>query len=324
MLKTKNWAHDLGIFGPISLLHNHVNNRQIQRQFICAVRCLALACGYLIYSRVHQRSASGPIYTPKPPCPTDCLPRVYTAPHNGRKFMASVVGLPANTGVYGPGVERLPRFRDAWARAWPGLNIKHQPTINNHPHLRGYGLAVGWFLALTESLEHLRAHNETCDYHLMLEDDALPFNDTIWPSRGHGGNSLDARLDDLVAQRGTAMLLGGHTFRGVNTTDAALAASRPQGGITRASMAFGTYAIVLDCSAVPDIAQHLFHHLRIKRGTDKIFENVLWDVHDTLQKRGRGSGVYVSAPLMVDHAHGYSATWNREVVRPFEGNATFW
>lgn len=254
---------------------------------------------------------------------TDCRPKIFKAAHNGRKYMASVVGLPTDAGVYGANVKRLPIFMNAWARAWPGLNIRHQPTIKNHPQLMGYGVAVGYFLALTESLTYLQARNETCDYHLMFEDDALPFNETTWPSHGKH-NSLDSRLDELTVRRGTAMLLGGHDFIGVNKTDAELLASRVHGGITHASMAFGAYALVLKCSVLDAVAKHLFNHLQNTYGKTSSFEKVLWGIHDALQEHGVGSGVYVSVPLLVDHAHGFSATWNRDRLRPFEGNAKFW
>ena len=35
-------------------------------------------------------------------------------------------------------------------------------------------------------------------------------------------------------------------------------------------------------------------------------------------------GVHVSIPLLVDHARGFSATWNEIVIRPYEGSAVFW
>lgn len=255
---------------------------------------------------------------------TDYKSRVYTAPHNGRKYMATVLGLAKDGGsVYGANVTRLPKFYKMWARAWPGLLIKHQPTFINHPELMAYGLAAASYLALTDSLAYLREHNESCDYHLFLEDDALPFNFMSWPSQGLN-NNLDARLDELNVLGGAALLLGGHVFQNISKADAAQVAARPLGGIIPATMAYGTYGYILECTILDVVATRIHAHLRSTAGRTACFEQVLWDALAMLQNRIIGTGGYVSVPLMVDHAHGFSATWNRTVIRSFEGNATFW
>lgn len=245
--------------------------------------------------------------------------------------MAAVVGLASDATVYGPNNTRLPSFVGAWASAWPGLHVRHQPTFVNHPGLRGYGVAVGYYLALTESLRYLRARNETCDYHLVFEDDARPFNGTTWPgAEGHPtgvgapSNGLDARLDEVDAAGGTALLLGGHRFQNVSRAQAAAAAARPLGGVVPAGMADGAYAYVIKCSTLGHVVRHIHAHLHQTNST-AYFESNLWAAFTLLRdEQGIGTGVYVSAPLMVDHAHGFSATWNKTVDRPFEGNATFW
>ena len=43
-----------------------------------------------------------------------------------------------------------------------------------------------------------------------------------------------------------------------------------------------------------------------------------------LKKNDTATGVPVSIPLVVDHARGFSATWNETVIRPYEGSAVFW
>jgi hypothetical protein len=42
------------------------------------------------------------------------------------------------------------------------------------------------------------------------------------------------------------------------------------------------------------------------------------------KKNDTATGVHVSIPLVVDHARGFSATWNEIVIRPYEGSAVFW
>lgn len=260
------------------------------------------------------------------------LPLIFTSRSNGRKYMATVMGLAEDAHVYAKNASRLPKFREAWAQAWPGLNIRYQPTFLNHENLLGYGLSVGYYLSITESLQYLHTHNETCDYHLFFEDDGVPFNATTWPSQAP--NNLDARLDELEAVGGTGLFLGGHTFRGVNSSAAAAAASRPFGGITPARMSYGSFAMLAKCSSLAFIAERLHAHLRATAGKTQVFEELLWGAFLALRDdQGIGTGPYVSAPLLVDHMHGFSATWRLPqpidrngipLYSQFEGRATFW
>ena len=96
------------------------------------------------------------------------------------------------------------------------------------------------YLAIADSMRYLEAHNETCDFHLVFEDDAMPFKDNTWPPSSKD-NHLDARLDDLVSAGGTFVILGGN-IRNYNISEAATAAQRPQGGILHAGHADGAYA----------------------------------------------------------------------------------
>ena len=61
---------------------------------------------------------------------------------------------------------------------WPGLHIEHQHAFINHRTMMGLGCAAGHYLALAASLRYLRTRNERCNYHLMFEDEALPFAGT--------------------------------------------------------------------------------------------------------------------------------------------------
>jgi len=236
--------------------------------------------------------------------------------------MATVLGLADEAVVYGPNSNRLHTFRNAWARAWPGLHIEHQPTFINHPALRGYGLAAGTFLAMTHALVYLRSHNATCDYHLMLEDDGLPFNGTSWPGQaGAAVNDLEVRLDALDAVGGVALILGGHDFMNMSRAAAAKAAAQPHGGIVAVGLASGSYGYIVKCSALADVVAHMHAHLRRVKSTS-FFEQILWTA---FQKAAPNkTAAYISAPLLVDHAPGFSATHHRKVPRPFQGNATFW
>ena len=250
--------------------------------------------------------------------------RIYTAVHNGRKYMASVLSMANEADAYGPTAKaRLPPFLAAWADAWPGLHMEQRFSFANHANLRGYGVLVGHYLAIVDSMRYLEAHNETCDFHLVFEDDAMPFKDKTWPPSSKD-NHLDARLDDLVSAGGTFMILGGNIYN-YNISEAATAAQRPRGGILHAGHADGAYAYVFDCSAMKSAARFLHKHLLQLTGRSHV-EKVLWDAYRKGSSRpgNESTGIYVSVPLMVDHKPGLSMTHNRTVHYPFQGEPNFW
>ena len=241
--------------------------------------------------------------------------------------MASVVGLANDGGALALGPHfagRLTTFSSAWSRAWPGLEIRHQPSFLNHAGLLGYGCAVGHYMALTDTLRYLRARNATCDYHLVFEDDGLPFNQTTWPPSG-AGNDLEAKLDALAAVGGGVLALGGHLFQNYSRAYAAAAGSKPHGGVVRVGHIDGSFAYVYACPAMASVAARLHTHLRELNGKSA-FERVLWAAFGGAGPSGATAGpaLYASAPLLVDHAHGFSATWNTTRKRPLEGVASFW
>ena len=121
--------------------------------------------------------------------------------------------------------------------------------------LFGYGITVGYYLSITESLEYLRTHNQTCDYHLFFEDDGLPLNATTWPAYAPI-NNLDARLDELEIVGGTGLFVGGHSFDGVNRSAAAATASRPHGGV-------GTRMLPFSNSSTPIHDLPIFTHFTL-------------------------------------------------------------
>ena len=240
--------------------------------------------------------------------------------------MASVVGLASDVDVYGSNISRLSTFMDSWARAWPGLHIEHQHAFINHHTMMGFGCAAGHYLALADSLRYLRTRNETCDYPLMFEDDALPFARRTWPAAAHAPvNDLDARLDHLDAINGTVLVLGGHTFENYSKFDAEAAFRRRQRGIVNVGHVDGSFAYVFKCKAMDAVAKGLHKLLRQPR-RELWFEKELWDIFASLPDNGAADevGVHVSIPLLVDHARGFSATWNEIVIRPQEGSAVFW
>ncbi|MGI9152461.1 MAG: hypothetical protein ACR2IY_01105, partial [Rubrivivax sp.] len=327
------WRQNLGVERPLDLHFPQAGGTGIKRPQTVAMVQVAHTRAQHGLVRGHdqrpliQLQAPMALRRPTSPdaAPSHSPPRIYTSLTSGRKYMATVLGLADDADVYGPNGTRLPSFSAAWARAWPGLHMQYQPTFVNHPELRGYGIAAGTYLALTLSAHYLKTQGSSCDYHLMFEDDARPFYGTSWPASSvNGVNDLDARIDALVAANGTALLLGGHHFKNVNLTAAAAAAARPHGGIVPFDTAEGAYAYVMHCSTIAHVARHLHSHLRRHVQGNLHIEHVLWSAFTNLRDQGTGTGVYVSAPLMVDHARGFSATWNRTVDRPYEGNATFW
>lgn len=249
--------------------------------------------------------------------------RVFTSAYTGRKYMASVVGLADGVDFYG--TRRLAPFYKAWAAAWPGLYIRHQPTFLNHLDLRGYGCMVGHYLALVESVRYLRHRNETCDYHLIFEDDAVPFNGTKWPGRvkGRVSNDLDMRLDDLKSIGGHALVLGGSSFFNFDKIRARTIATRSQSGVLHVEKVYGSFAYVFDCTIIESVANQLAKYLQATTKSFS-FEPLLWNAFAAASGDKGLRGVHVSIPLIVDHKHGFSATWNVTRERPQEGKSVFW
>jgi hypothetical protein len=248
--------------------------------------------------------------------------RIYTSPYGKLKYMASVVGLAEDADVYGSSPVRLPSFVQAWSQAWPGLHIEHQHGFLNHPDLLGYGCAAGHYLALADSLRYLKSRNETCDYHLVFEDDAVPFDGTKWPPSGPS-NDLEARLEHMDAVGGNVLVLGGHLFQDYDKARAAASAALPHGGIVHVGHIDGSYAYVFKCAAMESVVRELHAHLRHTTGPTA-FERVLWGAFTSTGQPGYETGVHASVPLMVDHVHGFSATWNEVRSRPLEGVSAFW
>ena len=252
--------------------------------------------------------------------------RIYTAQHNGRKYMASVVTMANAAEVYGPDYKsRLPSFLGTWSRAWPGLHIQLQYSFaNNMDHLLGYGSLVGHYLAIADSLRYLDTHNETCDYQLMFEDDAIPFRNATWPWSS-ARNNLDTMLDGLIAAGGNFMVMGGTAPFRYKIDDAVTLAEQPQGGALHVGHVDGAYAYIFECSAMASAMKHMHEFLRQATGKVHV-EAVLWDAfRSALPNQGKAVGAHVSVPLIVDHKPGKSATLNKVMDNSwFEGDPRFW
>lgn len=88
-----------------------------------------------------------------------------------------------------------------------------------------------------------------------------------------------------------------------------------------ASHGDGSRAYVIKCSALQHVANHLHAYLRqaIIKAFNDHFEQLLYRAFIGLcDKCGIETGLDVGVPLVVDHVHGFSVTWNRTVDRPFE------
>lgn len=243
---------------------------------------------------------------------------------NGRRYVATVVGIPGYTDD-DRNQTRAEVFRAAWARAWPQLTIRFQASFFNDPSLRGLGCLVGHYMALHHLFANLGGN---FDYVLMLEDDALPFEGTTWPGAG-GPNHLDAHLDELKRLGGSGLILGGHDFRGWNMSDVSPLLDTFFGGITRARSAWGSYAYVLPRKSAYAVLRHYRIHMDAAKPGERLLgpDDILWEKLEMLRaRRGWEGGGYVSTPLLVDHAPGISETWKRikAIQRPWQGSNAWW
>jgi len=80
-------------------------------------------------------------------------------------------------------------------------------------------------------------------------------------------------------------------------------------------MGYGAFALLAKCSTLAIVAERLHAHLRVTTGPTLIFKELLWGSFFALQDQGIGTGPYVSAPLLVDHAPGFSATYRGTVYQ---------
>jgi hypothetical protein len=212
-------------------------------------------------------------------------------------------------------LNRKTRFDNAWNLKWPGLFIKPQISVLNHQSLRGYGLFVAFHSCFYDALQE----TDTYDYLIIFEDDAVPFNITTWPSLS--ASDLDIRLDILEDKRGSVLFLGGHDFKGYDSSS--IDKSHPR-GIIHATYGLGSYAVVIPRYEVSAYLECFASIIESKTDESSAPDIALWEIANARTKGELTSGGYISVPLLVDHAAGFSHTWGKQVQRDFEGSSSFW
>lgn len=230
-----------------------------------------------------------------------------------RRYAAVYVGLPDALGHYS--FPRSSRFLSAWAGKWPALRPIKYSTFLHHPDLRGLGSMVGIYMALVDVLAR-----DEFDYLLCFEDDALPFNFTSWPRLGRV-NHLDAHIGELERLNGSALILGGHDFVGYDPTAARNKALMLYGGIVPVRAGLGSYAYLLRRDAAR-VYMKTLHEWIAKKDCQANSSHLAAD--NCLYNALLHTGVYVSVPLLVDHAPGQSATWGVERHGGWQGRPDFW
>lgn len=208
--------------------------------------------------------------------------------------------------------ERLGVFREKWRKAWPELDIPEFYTFYNSPKLRGYGCLA----AAVQVLQNALMSPDEFDYLLLFEDDAVPFENTTWPNKP--GNDLERRLEQLEQVDGTALLLGGHTFKQYDVKKTRAVAAREGGGIVRVGAAWGSYGMIFRRKYLVQYLKLFSDALKEKVTSKSGSTDTVWYGTEM------GRHMYASVPLLVDHHPGYSRTWNRMRKRSWEGHREWW
>ena len=249
---------------------------------------------------------------------------VFNSMHTGRKYIATVISMESTTDDRAGNNtrRRMSRFRHAWSTAWPRLQIRQQVSFRNHDSLRGIGLSASFLIALEEALQV-----QDFDVLLVFEDDAIPFPEVVWP--GQGPNDLDSHINKLEERHGAGLFLGGHAIKGYNGEDVN---KELPSGVVRATAGFGSYAVAIPKKSIPFVVKRFREALAQPPESSipsalKLYSTdvILWWAFAGLQLDDRNSsGAYISTPLLVDHATGFSNTWNMTLNRKFEGRRDFW
>mmetsp|Transcript_55427 Transcript_55427/g.104060 ORF Transcript_55427/g.104060 Transcript_55427/m.104060 type:complete len:357 (+) Transcript_55427:119-1189(+) len=232
------------------------------------------------------------------------LNQVTVSPMSGRRFLAKVVTLPCQADV-AKDTLRFRRFENAWRQAWPQLKFDRIFTWKNSEKLRGMGVNSAYLRGLQDAL----TAPVEFDYVIFFEDDGIPFQQTLWPE------SLDVRLDELEKMGPERpLLLGGHNVHWVQERCAANASVIP------ISLAWGAYGVVVSRTAAKRLLEVLMARMEQKTGDEHPIDLLLFTLYE------KPNQAYISSPLLVDHATGYSATWGKKVTaqKVWEGYRDFW
>eukprot|EP00808_Paulinella_micropora_P022748 g68116.t1 len=209
------------------------------------------------------------------------------------RLKAYVVGTMANS-------TRMQRFCTSWTRAWPALEFLF---VQGHARpMRGQGLTEAFVMAVDDAIE------QDVDLMLVMEDDVVPFENTMWPA------DLVARLHQV---EGCGFLfLGAHRIRYYDTPSFSPSSQQ----VVRIYSLLGSYAWVAERAVLPALAQLYRQDLldaQRKQSTHvdpDVSWTRLWDRFPA----------YISVPLLVDHPPGYSATWKKYRASGWEGHPDFW
>lgn len=259
---------------------------------------------------------------PQKPCgtiaPTHCDPKTHRcampvkSKASNRRFLAGVVSADLSS-------DRTTKFLAKWAKAWPELEFTVQMTFMNSVKVRGYGCIVSELLIMEDALAR---DQDSFDYLMVFEDDGLPFDEVTWPNVAP--NDFDKRLDMLEERDGDLLLLGGHSVRvGSRSIPSKESVEKelPE-GIFSLNWSWGSYAWVIRKRFLLKMVKAFREEVQAKTGPGHVADEAWWPA----LRKGSPGGGFISVPLLVDHAKGYSETWkkDRSNKQKFEGHRDWW
>lgn len=243
--------------------------------------------------------------------------KITISPTSGRRFLAMVTSFTGSQ-------ERRIKFFRAWHGVWPELAIVTEYSYLNHYDLQGYAILSANVIGMYRALVFAEESHQEFDYFLVFEDDAIPFQNTSWPTKSAGNsnlnNDLDHMLDEIEAEDGGALYLGCHHAKSVDRDRLIDNNGEINASVALLNHAWGAYAWIISRKHLRALQQKYAGVLQGKKGRDGTTDK---DNHIFFLERRVKE--FISVPLLVDHqSFGESLTWKRAKRREWEGRRDWW
>ncbi len=203
-------------------------------------------------------------------------------------------------------LERRTKWIQAWTKVWPEIPYK---WIKAEKLRLGFGNFKGHRAALK------LAEADSVDIAIMMEDDAAPFNGTVWPS-----DLL--RLARNWPDESSCLMLGGWWIKPTNEWMADVPGNLEKSmasGLTPIERQWGTYGWAIRRSHIAKLDHWMDMYVSLPRKTPPGTEEALWmfwKVHPG----------YLATPLLIDHSPGKSFTHNQSspMRSRWQGKSEWW
>ena len=202
-------------------------------------------------------------------------------------------------------LERRTKWIQAWTKVWPEIPYK---WIKTEKMKFGFGNFKGHRAALK------LAEADSVDIAIMMEDDAAPFNGTVWPS-----DLL--RLTQNWPDESSCLMLGGWWIKPTNEWMADVPGNLEKSmasGLTPIERQWGAYGWAIRRSHIAKLGLWMDKYMSGRTVSAGIEEAQwkFWKVHPG----------YLATPLLIDHSPGKSFTHNQSspMRSRWQGKSEWW